>query len=85
MDQSQETAYFAGGCFWGIEYGFSCLDGVIYATSGYQQGPLDNPEYEEVCEGDTGHAESVRVVFDPSKIEFSTLVTFFFNMHDPTT
>lgn len=80
-----DVAYFAGGCFWGVEYAFSELPGVYSATSGYQNGETKNPEYRQVCEGDTGHAEAVRVRFDPSKIDYETLVRFFFKIHDPTT
>lgn len=80
-----EVAYFAGGCFWGIEYAFGELPGVYSATSGYQNGATENPEYRQVCEGTTGHAESVRVRFDPDTIDYETLVRFFFEIHDPTT
>jgi len=80
-----DTAYFAGGCFWGIEYAFNELPGVYSVTSGYQNGALENPDYKAVCTGTTGHAESVRIRFDPSKIDYETLVRFFFAIHDPTT
>ena len=79
-----ETAYFAGGCFWGVEHAFQQVPGVIDATSGYQQGETDNPTYKEVCTEPTGHVESVRVTYDPSKVDFSTLAKFFFIVHDPT-
>ena len=79
------SAYFAGGCFWGIEYAYSKLPGVLSASSGYQNGTTDDPEYKEVCSGTTGHAESVRVLYDPEKVDYETLVRFFFSIHDPTT
>jgi peptide methionine sulfoxide reductase msrA/msrB len=79
-----ETAYFAGGCFWGIEHYFQQGPGVIDAISGYMQGRVDNPNYKQVCGGDTGHAETVKVVFDPDKISYRRLLEAFFRMHDPT-
>lgn len=79
-----ETAYFAGGCFWGIEHIFQQAPGVISAESGYMQGQTDKPTYREVCDGDTGHAEAVRVVFDPTVITYRQLLQGFFKMHDPT-
>ena len=69
-DVSIETAYFAGGCFWGVEYAFSKITGVLSVSSGYQQGHVENPKYRQVCSGTTGHAESVRVVFDSNQICF---------------
>jgi peptide methionine sulfoxide reductase msrA/msrB len=80
-----EEAFFAGGCFWGVEYGFAQLPGVLNAASGYQNGDMENPDYRAVCTGETGHAESVRVRFDPERIDYETLVRFFFEIHDPTT
>jgi peptide methionine sulfoxide reductase msrA/msrB len=80
-----DEAFFAGGCFWGVEYAFSELPGVLSVTSGYQNGAMDNPDYRSVCSGTTGHAESVRVRFDPEIIDYETLVRFFFRIHDPTT
>jgi peptide methionine sulfoxide reductase msrA/msrB len=80
-----ETAVFAGGCFWGIENYFSNLDGVVRATSGYTGGYMESPTYREVCSGETGHAEAVEVVFDPSVITFEELARHFFEIHDPTT
>ena len=79
-----ETAYFAGGCFWGVEHIFQEAPGVITAESGYMQGAKENPTYEQVCGGETGHAESVKVVFDPTVISFRQLAEGFFLMHDPT-
>ena len=79
-----QVAYFAGGCFWGIEHTFQLAPGVLTADSGYQQGRMENPTYRTICEGDTGHAETVRVIFDPSRISFRQLLHGFFLMHDPT-
>ncbi|MBC22741.1 MAG: methionine sulfoxide reductase [Phycisphaerae bacterium] len=79
-----ETAYFAGGCFWGIEHYFQLGDGVVSAESGYMQGDDKRANYKEVCSGDTGHAEAVKVVFDPNRISYERLVQAFFDMHDPT-
>jgi peptide methionine sulfoxide reductase msrA/msrB len=79
-----ETAYFAGGCFWGIEHYFQKGPGVVDAISGYMQGKTERPTYEDVCGDDTGHAETVKVVFDPKKISYKRLLEAFFVMHDPT-
>ncbi|HEY3244025.1 MAG TPA: bifunctional methionine sulfoxide reductase B/A protein [Phycisphaerae bacterium] len=79
-----EVAYFAGGCFWGIEHYFQKGPGVIDATSGYMQGEVENPSYKQVCTDTTGHAETVKVVFDPQRITFRRLLEAFFVMHDPT-
>lgn len=79
-----ETAYFAGGCFWGIEDRFQQVPGVIDAVSGYQGGRPGKATYKEVCSGATGHAESVRVTFDPEKVSYSLLLDWFFKFHDPT-
>lgn len=79
-----ETAYFAGGCFWGVEHYFQKGPGVVDAVSGYMQGRKENPTYREVCNHDTGHAETVKVVFDPGKISYRRLLEAFFVMHDPT-
>jgi peptide methionine sulfoxide reductase msrA/msrB len=79
-----EVAYFAGGCFWGIEHYFQLGPGVIDAVSGYMQGETDHPTYKDVGKGTSGHAETVKVVFDPSRISFRRLLEAFFVMHDPT-
>ncbi|MEL4359107.1 MULTISPECIES: peptide-methionine (S)-S-oxide reductase MsrA [unclassified Luteococcus] len=79
-----QTAYFAMGCFWGAEKLFWQLDGVLSTAVGYQGGHLANPSYEQTCTGTTGHAETVRVVFDPSVISYQDLVRVFFENHDPT-
>jgi peptide methionine sulfoxide reductase msrA/msrB len=78
------TAYFAGGCFWGIEHYFAQGPGVLNATSGYMQGHVENPTYEQVCTGATGHAESVKVVYDENLITYRRLLEAFFALHDPT-
>ncbi len=79
-----ETAYFAGGCFWGVEHYFQKGDGVIDAESGYMQGAVDQPTYKDVSYKETGHAETVKVVFDPDRISYRRLLEAFFVMHDPT-
>jgi peptide-methionine (S)-S-oxide reductase len=80
-----DTAVFAGGCFWGIEAVFEHTRGVIDAVSGYAGGTVANPDYETVSSGATGHAESVRVVYDPSKVSYGELLRVFFSIaHDPT-
>ncbi len=79
-----ETAYFAGGCFWGVEHYFGLGEGVTESVSGYMQGSEDNPTYQQICSGRTGHAETVKVVFDPNRISYGRLLEAFFVMHDPT-
>ena len=79
-----ETAYFAGGCFWGIEHYFQKGPGVIDAVSGYMNGRTKEPTYKEVCSGTTEHAEAVKVVYDPEIVDYDTLLMAFFMMHDPT-
>lgn len=78
------TAYFAGGCFWGVEDRFQQVPGVIDAVSGYQGGHVANPGYQQVCQGDTGHAETVRVTYDPDQVTYRRLLERFFEFHDPT-
>lgn len=81
----RETAVFAGGCFWGIQAVYQHVKGVKSAVSGYAGGSVSSPSYEQVSSGTTGHAESVRVVFDPSKVSYGQLLQVFFAVaHDPT-
>lgn len=80
----EAVAYFAEGCFWHTEIVFQSLDGVRDAVSGYAGGTDTKPDYEKVSDGTTGHAETVQVFYDPSKISFETLVKAFFASHDPT-
>lgn len=80
-----ETATLAGGCFWCLETVFARLKGVDSVTSGYMGGHTVNPAYEEVCGGDTGHAEVVQILFDPAVITYEELLEVFFSIHDPTT
>lgn len=84
-DGRTETATFANGCFWCTEAIFEQLEGVISATSGYSGGHTKNPTYKEVCTGQTGHAECLQIVYDPSKISFDELLEVFWETHDPTT
>ena len=77
-------AYFAGGCFWGIEYFFEHKEGVISAVSGYMGGALKNPSYQDVSHKNTGHLEVVEVTYDLDKVSYENLAKFFFEIHDPT-
>ncbi len=80
-----ETATFAAGCFWGSEEFFRKIPGVLEAKVGYTGGTTLNPKYDDMHDGHTGHAESVEIKFDPSKVSFNTLMDQFYKMHDPTT
>ncbi len=82
---NQQIATLAGGCFWCLEAVFDELKGVTSVESGYTGGQVPNPSYHDVCAGDTGHAEAVRVTFDPALLSYHDLLTVFFAIHDPTT
>jgi len=85
VKQNHEIAVFGGGCFWCTEAVFDELRGVISVMPGYAGGSLKNPTYDDVCDGRTGHAEAIRIEFDPSAISYRDLLTVFFATHDPTT
>ncbi|WP_435179824.1 peptide-methionine (S)-S-oxide reductase MsrA [Halorussus sp. AFM4] len=84
MTRDTETATLAGGCFWCTEAAFKELDGVREVTSGYAGGHVEDPTYEEVCSGETGHAEVVRVEYDPDALSYEDVLQVFFTVHDPT-
>lgn len=85
MNQKIETAVFGGGCFWCTEAVFKMLRGVVSVLPGYAGGSVPNPTYDQICGGQTGHAEVTRVEYDPSQINYDDLLTVFFASHDPTT
>jgi peptide-methionine (S)-S-oxide reductase len=84
MTNSTERAVFANGCFWCTEAIFTRLKGVQSVMPGYTGGTLKDPSYEEVCTGETGHAEAIEIIFDPTQITYETLLEVFFHTHDPT-
>ncbi len=84
MSEKIKSAYFAGGCFWGVEYHFEKLNGVVAAISGYMGGRTENPDYKSICTGLTGHLEVVRVDYDESIVSFEELAKLFFEIHDFT-
>lgn len=77
-------AIFAAGCFWGVQYYFDQVPGVLSTEVGYTGGRTQNPTYEQVCSHTTGHAEAVRIIFDPKIVDYTTLTRHFFRLHDPT-
>ncbi len=79
------SAIFAGGCFWGVEHHLQTIPGVISVTSGYTGGRIKNPTYTQVRASDTGHAEAVEVIYDPSAVSYAAIAKRFFEIHDPTT
>jgi peptide-methionine (S)-S-oxide reductase len=80
-----QTAILAGGCFWGMEDLFRKLDGVVDTQVGYTGGKTQSPQYKDVKTGGTGHAEALKIAFDPAKVSYRQLLEFFFQLHDPTT
>ncbi|PTB17120.1 peptide-methionine (S)-S-oxide reductase [Trinickia symbiotica] len=84
MSEASETATLGGGCFWCLEAVYLDVDGVKSVESGYAGGTVERPTYEQVCDGDTGHAEVVKVEFDPVKISYREILQIFFSIHDPT-
>jgi peptide-methionine (S)-S-oxide reductase len=84
MNDRHETAIFGAGCFWGVEEAFRRIEGVVDTTVGYAGGHTANPSYREVCSGRTGHAEVVRVAFDPARVSYRELLEAFWSLHDPT-
>jgi peptide methionine sulfoxide reductase msrA/msrB len=84
QEKKTEKAYFAGGCFWGVEHYFQKEKGVISTKVGYMGGHTQNPTYKEVCNGGTGHIETAEVVYDPAQTDFEKLARLFFEIHDPT-
>lgn len=79
-----KKAYYAGGCFWGVEHLFQAKAGVADAVSGYMGGELDDPTYQDVLTGRTGHLEAVEISYDPAVVSYEELTKFFFEIHDPT-
>lgn len=84
LEPKTEKAYFAGGCFWGVEHYFAKLDGVLETSVGYTGGKLKNPGYRDVTGGLSGHAEALEIEFDPDQVSYETLAKLFFEIHDPT-
>ena len=85
MKRHIRKATFGAGCFWGVEVAFRQVEGVVSTAVGYLGGTLENPTYEDVCSGTTGHAEVVQVDYDPSRVSYEELLAVFWSVHDPTT
>lgn len=87
MNADEKTAHatLGGGCFWCVEAVYETVPGILSVTSGYAGGDVPNPTYEQICTGRTGHAEVVRIEFDPSKITYEQVIDLFWDAHDPTT
>ena len=84
MDNTNQKAIFAAGCFWGIEAAFQKTSGVVSTRVGYIGGALQNPTYEQVCAGNSGHAEAVELIFDEKAVSYSALLDIFWRLHNPT-
>lgn len=84
LEAAGGVAYFAGGCFWGVEHFMEQIDGVLRVESGYMGGHVDDPSYEEVSSRESGHYETVRIYFDPERVEYRAIAKRFFEIHDPT-
>ena len=84
MNNNTEKATFGAGCFWQVEATFREIDGVVDTAVGYEGGHVDNPTYEQVCSGETGHVEVCQVEFDPQRVSYEDLVSKYFEIHDPT-
>lgn len=80
----KQLAFLGAGCFWGVQYYFDQVPGVLETEVGYIGGKIENPSYEQVCYEDTGHAEAVKITYDAKKVSFETILKQFFRMHDPT-
>jgi peptide-methionine (S)-S-oxide reductase len=81
----RQTAYVGGGCFWCTEAAYELLPGVVSVVSGYSGGKSANPTYEEICRGNSGHAEAIRIEFDPAVVTYRQVIDYFWAIHDPTT
>jgi peptide-methionine (S)-S-oxide reductase len=85
MNDSKAVAYVGGGCFWCTEAAYEILDGVMDVESGYAGGTVKDPGYDQVCSGSTGHAEMVKITYDPARVSYREILDWFFTIHDPTT